>query len=79
MNEIEREIERRKIEYEIARIESERRMSRLITERHLEMLKANQTIMKDGVFETVIVGLLAWSFVLLICITIMMFLPFFNK
>lgn len=79
MNEIEREIERRKIAYEIARIESERRMSRLITERHLAMLKANQTIMKYGVFETVIVGLLAWSFVLLICITIMMFLTFFSK
>nr|DAH57927.1 MAG TPA: hypothetical protein [Caudoviricetes sp.] len=35
--------------------------------------------MKDKVFETVIVGILVWSFVLLICITIMMFLPFFSK
>lgn len=35
--------------------------------------------MKDKVFETVIVGMLAWSFVLLICITIMMFLPLFYK
>lgn len=30
-------------------------------------------------FETVIVGMLAWSFVLLVCITIMMFLPLFYK
>lgn len=36
--------------------------------------------MKDKVFETVIVGMLAWSFVLLVCITIMMFfLPLFYK
>ena len=35
--------------------------------------------MKDKVFETVIIGMLAWSFVLLICITIMMFLPLFYK
>lgn len=79
MNEIEREIERRKIEYEIARIENERIISRLAMERHLAMLKANQTIMKDGVLETVIVGLLAWSFVLLICITIILFLSLCSK
>lgn len=35
--------------------------------------------MKDKVFETVIVEMLAWSFVLLVCITIMMFLPLFYK
>ena len=35
--------------------------------------------MKDKVFETVIVGILVWSFVLLICITIMMFLQVFSK
>lgn len=60
MNEIEREIERRKIEYEIARIENERIISRLATERHLAMLKANQTIMKDRMFESVVIGLVAW-------------------
>ena len=35
--------------------------------------------MKDKVFETVIVGMLVRSFVLLVCITIMMFLPLFYK
>nr|DAE91165.1 MAG TPA: hypothetical protein [Caudoviricetes sp.] len=35
--------------------------------------------MKDKVFETVIIGMLAWSFVLLIYITIMLFLPLCNK
>lgn len=35
--------------------------------------------MKDTVFETVIVGILVWIFVLLVCITIMMFLPLFYK
>ena len=35
--------------------------------------------MKDKVFETVIVGMLVWSFVLLVYITIMMFLPLFYK
>lgn len=79
MNEIEREIERRKIEYEIARIENERIISRLAMERHLAMLKANQTIMKDRMFESVVIGLVAWSFVLLICIMIMLFLPLCNK
>lgn len=78
MNEIERDIERRKIEYEIARIENERRISKLAMARHLAMLDAERKCRNENLFEILSIGVLIWAFVLLICITIMMFLPLFK-
>ena len=78
MNEIERDIERRKIECEIERIDIERRISRLAMARHLAMLDAERKCRNDTLFSIISMGVLAWSIVLLICITIMMFLPLFK-
>lgn len=78
MNEIERDIERRKIEHEIARIENERRISKLAMKRHLAMLDAERKCRNNSLFSILSTGLLIWTFVLLICITIMMFLPLFK-
>ena len=78
MNEIERDIERRKIECEIKRIEDERRISRLAMARHLAVLDAERKCRNDSLFSILSTGLLIWTFVLLICITIMMFLPLFK-
>lgn len=78
MNEIERDIERRKIECEIARFENERRISRLAMARHLAMLDAERKCRNDTLFSIISTGVLVWSIVLLICITIMMFLPLFK-
>lgn len=78
MNEIERDIERRKIEHEIARIENERRISKLAMARHLAMLDAERKCRNENLFEILSMGVLIWAFVLLICITIMMFLPLFK-
>lgn len=78
MNETERDIERRKIEYEIARIENERRISKLAMARHLAMLDAERKCRNENLFEILSIGVLIWAFVLLICITIMMFLPLFK-
>ena len=78
MNEIERDIERRKIECEIARFENECRISRLAMAKHLAMLDAERKCRNDSLFSILSTGLLIWTFVLLICITIMMFLPLFK-
>ena len=78
MNETERDIERRKIEYEIARIENERRISKLVMKRHLAMFDAERKCRNENLFEILSMGVLIWAFVLLICITIMMFLPLFK-
>lgn len=78
MNEIERDIEKRKIECEIARFENERRISRLAMAKHLAMLDAERKCRNDSLFSILSTGLLIWTFVLLICITIMMFLPLFK-
>ena len=69
MNEIERDIER---------IEDERRISRLAMARHLAVLDAERKCRNDSLFSILSTGLLIWVFVLLICITIMMFLPLFK-
>ena len=66
MNEIERDIER---------IEDERRISRLAMARHLAVLDAERKCRNDSLFSILSTGLLIWTFVLLICITIMMFIP----
>ena len=78
MNEIERDSERKKIECEIKRIEDERRISRLAMARHLAVLDAERKCRNDSLFSILSTGLLIWAFVLLICITIMMFLPLFK-
>lgn len=78
MNEIERDIERRKIECEIERIDIERRISRLAMARHLAILDAERKCRNDTLFSIISTGVLVWSIVLLICITIMMFLPLFK-
>ena len=69
MNEIERDIER---------IEDERRISRLAMARHLAVLDAERKCRINSLFSILSTGLLIWTFVLLICITIMMFLPLFK-
>nr|DAE47393.1 MAG TPA: Cbb3-type cytochrome c oxidase subunit [Caudoviricetes sp.] len=69
MNEIERDIER---------IEDERRISRLAMARHLAVLDAERKCRNDSLFSILSTGLLIWSFVLFICITIMIFLPLFK-
>lgn len=75
MNEIERDIERIKIERKIKNIEDERRMSRLAMARHLAMLDAERKCKNENLFAILSMGILIWAFVLLICITIMMFIP----
>lgn len=69
MNEIERDIER---------IEDERRISRLAMARQLAVLDAERKCRNNSLFSILSTGLLIWTFVLLICITIMMFLPLFK-
>lgn len=78
MNEIERDIKRINIECEIARLENGRRISRLAMARHLAMLDAERKCRNENLFEILSMGALIWAFVLLICITIMMFLPLFK-
>lgn len=78
MNELERDIERIKTECELKRIEDERRISRLAMARHLAVLDAERKCRNDSLFSILSTGLLIWAFVLLVCITIMMFLPLFK-
>ena len=78
MNDIERDIRKINIECEITRLENERRISRLAMARHLAMLDAERKCRNDTLFSIISTGVLVWSIVLLICITIMMFLPLFK-
>lgn len=78
MNAIERDSERIKIEREIKRIEDERRISRLAMARHLAVLDAERKCRNENLFAILSTGALIWAFMLLICITIMMFLPLFK-
>lgn len=66
------------IEQDIERIENERRISRLTMARYLAVLDAERKCRNDSLFSILSTGLLIWTFVLLICITIMMFLPLFK-
>lgn len=78
MNDIERDIRKINIECEIARLANERRISKLAMARHLAMLDAERKCRNDSLFSILSTGLLIWTFVLLICITIIMFLPLFK-
>ena len=78
MNDIERDIRKINIECELARLENERRISRLAMARYLAMLDAERKCRNDTLFSIISTGVLVWSIVLLICITIMMFLPLFK-
>ncbi|PQL22472.1 hypothetical protein VCHSUH04_05995 [Veillonella sp. T14073-2] len=78
MNDIERDIRKINIECEIARLENERRISRLAMARNLAMLDAERKCRNENLFTLLSTGALIWVFVLLICITIMMFLPLFK-
>lgn len=78
MNDIERDIRKINIECEIARLENERRISRLAMAKHLAMLDAERKRRNENLFTLLSTGALIWVFVLLICITIMMFLPLFK-
>lgn len=78
MNDIERDIRKINIECELARLENERRISRLAMARHLAMLDAERKCRNENLFRILSTGALIWVFVLLICITIMMFLPLFK-
>lgn len=78
MSDIERNIRKINIECEIARLENERRISRLAMARHLAMLDAERKCRNENLFTLLSTGALIWAFVLLICITIIMFLPLFK-
>ncbi len=75
MNGINQDTERRKIELEIIKWEEQQRISRLAMARHLAMLNAERKCKNNSLFEILSTGALIWAFVLLICITIMMFVP----
>ena len=42
------------------------------------MNNEKQERIKDTIFEVVMGGMIVWCFVLLICITLMMFIPMFK-
>lgn len=65
-------------EKELSRFESERRFREIVMKRHLAMLDAERKRRNENLFMILSTGALIWVFVLLICITIMMFLPLFK-
>ena len=65
-------------EKELSRFESERRFREIVMKRHLAMLDAERKRRNENLFMIVSTGALIWVFVLLICITIMMFSPLFK-
>lgn len=67
-----------KHEIELCTLESDRKYANYIVERNKVLFGENKKSIKDKIVDTVIVGMLVWSFVLLVVYTVLLIYTFFN-
>lgn len=67
-----------KREIESCTLESDRKYANYIVERNKILFGENKKSIKDKIVDTVIVGMLVWSFVLLVVYTVLLIYAFFN-
>ena len=67
-----------KHEIELCTLESDRKYANYIVERNKVLFGENKKSIKDKIVDTVIVGMLVWSFVLLVVYTVLLVYAFFN-
>lgn len=67
-----------KREIELCTLESDRSYTNYVIERNKALFGENKKITKDKIVDTVIVGMLVWSFALLVVYTVLLIYAFFN-
>ena len=67
-----------KHEIELCTLESDRKYANYIVERNKILFGENKKSIKDKIVDTVLVGMLVWSFVLLVVYTVLLIYAFFN-
>lgn len=67
-----------KHEIELCTLESDRKYENYIAERNKILFGESKKSIKDKIVDTVLVGMLVWSFVLLVIYTVLLIYAFFN-
>lgn len=67
-----------KREIELCTLESDRRYANYVIERNKALFGENKKSIKDKIVDTVLVGMLVWSFILLVAYTILLLVPLFK-
>ena len=67
-----------KHEIELCTLESDKRDARYVSERNKILFGENKKSIKDKIVDTVMVGMLVWSFALLVVYTVLLIYAFFN-
>lgn len=67
-----------KHEIELCTLESDKRYARYVAERNKILFGENKKSIKDKIVDTVMVGMLVWSFALLVVYTVLLIYAFFN-
>ena len=67
-----------KHEIELCTLESDKKYANYIVERNKILFGENKKSIKDKIVDTVIVGMLVWSFALLVIYTVLLIYAFFN-
>lgn len=62
----------------LSTLESDERYARYVAERNKILFGENKKNIKDKIVDTVIVGMLVWSFALLVVYTVLLIYAFFN-
>ena len=63
---------------DLSTLESDKRYARYIAERNKVLFGWNEKSIKDKIVDTVLVGMLVWSFALLVFYTVLLVYAFFN-
>lgn len=67
-----------KREIELAPIENNRRYASYVIERNKALFGENKKNIKDKIVDTVLVGMLVWSFIILVAYTILLLVALFK-
>lgn len=65
-------------EIKLSTLESDKRYARYVAERNKILFGGNKKNVKDKIVDTVLVGMLVWSFALLVFYTVLLIYAFFN-
>lgn len=67
-----------KREIELCTLESDRRYENYVVERNKALFGENKKSIKDKIVDIVLVGMLVWSFILLVAYTILLLVQLFK-
>lgn len=67
-----------KREIELCTLESDRRYANYVIERNKALLGGNKKSIKDKIIDTVLVGMLVWSFIILVAYTVLLLVALFK-